>query len=178
MSTNLKEIPALLLVFGYLSLLTVGGGMAAYPEMQTLVVDVHHWLTEEQLIHFYSVGQLAPGPNMMMVAAIGEKVAGPLASLLVVVAFFLPTALMTFVVGKLWTRAERWPWRESIRKGLAPVSVGLILSGCISMAKVALSGWLSVVVAVAVFGILLKSKINPAFLILGGAIVGYFGLQG
>ena len=115
---------------------------------------------------------------MMMVAAIGEKVAGPLASLLVVVAFFLPTALMTFVVGKLWTRAEHWPWRESIRKGLAPVSVGLILSGCISMAKVALSGWLSVVVAVAVFGILLKSKINPAFLILGGAIVGYFGLKG
>jgi chromate transporter len=178
MSTNLKEIPALLLVFGYLSLLTVGGGMAAYPEMQTLVVDVHHWLTEEQLIHFYSVGQLAPGPNMMMVAAIGEKVAGPLASLLVVVAFFLPTALMTFVVGKLWTRAEHWPWRESIRKGLAPVSVGLILSGCISMAKVALAGWLSVVVSVAVFGILLKSKVNPAFLILGGAIVGYFWLKG
>jgi chromate transporter len=58
------------------------------------------------------------------------------------------------------------------------VSVGLTLSGCISMAKVALSGWLSVVVAVAVFGILLKSKINPALLILGGAIVGYFGLKG
>lgn len=178
MNANLKEIPALVLVFFYLSFLTVGGGMAAYPEMQSLVVDVHHWLTEEELIHFYSVGQLAPGPNMMMVAAIGEKVAGPLASLLVVVAFFLPTAVMTFVVGKLWKRAERWPWRESIRRGLAPVSVGLILSGCISMAKVALSGPLSVVVSVAVFGILLKSKINPAFLILAGAAVGYFALHG
>jgi chromate transporter len=35
---NTKELPALVLVFAYLSLLTVGGGMAAYPELQHLTV--------------------------------------------------------------------------------------------------------------------------------------------
>ena len=85
----MRQLPALVGVFAYLSLLTIGGGMSAFPEMKTLTVEVYHWLTFPQLIHFYSVGQLAPGPNMMMVAAIGEWVAGPLGALLVVIAFFL-----------------------------------------------------------------------------------------
>jgi len=51
---NLKELPALVRVFAYLSLLTVGGGMAAFPELKVLTVDVHHWLTFPQLIHLRS----------------------------------------------------------------------------------------------------------------------------
>lgn len=47
-------------------------------ELKTLVVDVHHWMSFDALIHLYSVGQLAPGPNMMVVAAIGERVSGPI----------------------------------------------------------------------------------------------------
>jgi chromate transporter len=55
----MNQIPALVRVFAYLSLLTVGGGMAAFPEMKILTVEVHQWLTFPQLIHLYSVGQSA-----------------------------------------------------------------------------------------------------------------------
>ena len=63
-------------VFAYLSLLTVGGGVAAFPELKELTVDTYHWLTFPELLHYYSIGQLAPGPNMMMVASVGAHVAG------------------------------------------------------------------------------------------------------
>ena len=92
---RMNELPALVRVFAYLSLLTIGGGMAAYPALEHEVVDVHHWLTQQGLVHLYSVGQMAPGPNMMVVASIGEHVAGPAGSLAVVLAFFLPTVLIT-----------------------------------------------------------------------------------
>lgn len=59
----MNRLPALVRVFAYLSLLTVGGGMAAFPEMKYLTVDVHHWLTFPQLIHIYSVGRWLPGPT-------------------------------------------------------------------------------------------------------------------
>ena len=66
--------PTLMMVFAYLSLLTFGGGLAAaYPKLETLTVDMYHWLTPAQLMHLYGVGQTAPGPNMMMVTAIGER---------------------------------------------------------------------------------------------------------
>ena len=170
----MNEIPALIRVFAYLSLLTVGGGMAAFPELKILTVEVHHWLTFPQLVHFYSVGQMAPGPNMMMIVCIGAWAAGIPGALVVLIAFFGPTALLAFIIGRLWTRLEKWPWRASIERGLAPVSIGLLLAGCLTMAKVAVTGLVTVIVAVAVFAILLRSRINPALLILGGAVIGLF----
>ena len=170
----MNQIPALIRVFAYLSLLTVGGGMAAFPELKILTVEVHHWLTFPQLVHLYSVGQMAPGPNMMMIVSIGTWAAGIPGALVVLIAFFGPTALLAFVIGRLWTRLEKWPWRASIKRGLAPVSIGLLLAGCLTLAKGAVTGLVTVIIAAAVFAVLLRSRINPALLILGGALIGLF----
>jgi chromate transporter len=168
----MNQLPALVRVFAYLSLLTVGGGMAAFPEMKTLTVDVHGWLTSSQLVHLYSVGQLAPGPNMMMIVPIGDWAGGPLGAILVLVAFFGPTALLTFMVGRWWVKLETWPWRKSIQQGLAPVSIGLLLAGCFTLAKSAIFGLETGAIAVGVLLILLQTKVNPALLVLGAAVVG------
>ena len=170
----MSQIPALARVFAYLSLLTVGGGMAAFPEMKILAVEVHKWLTFPQLIHLYSVGQMAPGPNMMMIVSIGEWAGGFLGALVTVVAFFGPTALLTFVVARLWKRLENWRWRASIQQGLAPVSIGLLLAGCFTMAKGAITGLDTATIAVGVLLILLQYKINPALLVVTSAAVGVF----
>ena len=59
------------------------------------------------------------------------------------------------------------------------MSVGLVLAGSITLARGALLDWYAVVIAVAVFVILLRTAgINPAFLILGGALIGVFGSRG
>jgi chromate transporter len=168
----MNQIPALVRVFTYLSLLTVGGGMAAFPEMKILTVEVHKWLTFPQLIHLYSVGQVAPGPNMMMIVPIGEWAGGVLGAIVVVLAFFGPTAVLTFIVGRLWNKLENWPWRRSVQQGLAPVSIGLLLAGCFTMAKGAILGLETATIAVVVLLLLLNYKINPALLILIGAVVG------
>jgi len=172
-----SQIPALMVVFAYLSLLTVGGGMAAFPEMKTLVVDSHHWMTFTQLIHLYSVGQMAPGPNMMMIAGVGQWVAGPLGALAVVLAFFLPTGLLTLWVGRLWTRADRWPWRASIQRGLAPVSIGLLLAGAIAIGRGTVTGWESGALTATVFVILVTTRMNPLPLIAGSAVIGFLLLR-
>jgi chromate transporter len=171
------QIPGLARVFGYLSFLTIGGGMAAFPEMRTLVVDVHHWLTDEQLVHVYSVGQMSPGPNMMMVAQVGELVAGISGAIVAALAFFVPTGILTFFVGRIWKRLEHWKWRDSIQQGLGPVAIGMAVAGLITFGRGAIHGWLTAAVAVAVFYGSIKTKINPALLILCGAVVGIIGLR-
>lgn len=168
----MNQIWALVRVFSYLSLLTVGGGMAAFPELKTLTVDVHKWLTFTQLIHLYSIGQMAPGPNMMMIVCIGQWVSGFGGAVVVLLAFFGPTAILAFAVARVWNKLEKWPWRTSIQQGLAPVSIGLLLAGCLSMAKGAITGTETAALAVAVLLILLRYKINPALLVMAGAIVG------
>ena len=168
----MSQIPALVRVFAYLSLLTVGGGMAAFPELKTLTVDVHKWLTFPQLIHLYSVGQMAPGPNMMMIVSIGDWAGGTLGAVAVLIAFFGPTALLAFADARLWKRLKKWQWRTSIQQGLAPVSIGLLLAGCLSMAKGAIFGVETAAIAAAVLLTLLQCNINPALLVLSGAVLG------
>ena len=170
----MNQVPTLIRVFAYLSIMTVGGGMAAFPELKRLTVNVHNWLTFPQLIHLYSVGQMAPGPNMMMIVPIGEWVGGIVGAIAVLLAFFGPTALLALIIGRLWIKLAQWPWRSSIQTGLAPVSIGLLLAGCLTMAKGAVTGWTTGGIAVAVLLILLWRQINPAILVLGGAIIGGF----
>ncbi len=146
--------------------------MAAFPEMKILTVDVHKWLEFHQLIHLYSVGQLAPGPNMMMIVSIGDWAGGILGAIVVLVAFFGPTAVLALVVGRAWNKLETWPWRTSIQQGLAPVSIGLLLAGTLSMAKGSVTGWSTGGIALAVLLTMLWRKVNPALLVLGGAVAG------
>jgi chromate transporter len=111
---------------------------------------------------------------MMMIVAIGQWVAGPLGALAVVLAFFGPTALFAFFIGRLWKKLERWPWRASIQRGLAPVAIGLLLAGCFSMAKGVIFGVETAAIAVVTLLVLLHYRINPALLVLAGAIVGAY----
>jgi chromate transporter len=173
----MDQIPAVARVFAYLSLLTIGGGMAAYPEMKSLVVDVHHWLTDQQVIHIYSVGQMAPGPNMMMVAAMGERISGFAGAAVAALAFFVPTGILTFGVGRLWNQLANWPWRASIQKGLAPVAIGLAVAGLVTFGRGSITGWVTTAIGLAVFATTMRTKINPALLILGGAVVGVIALR-
>src|SRR5262249_4268022 len=107
------------------------------PEMKKLTVEQYHWVTDDQFVDFYSLGQMAPGPNMVMVTLIGFKVAGLMGALCVLAAFFLPASVLTFGANRLWHRLEAWPWRASIRRGLGPVTVGLRGAGNISTGRVA-----------------------------------------
>ena len=175
----MKQFAELAGVFGYLSLLTVGGGMAAFPELKQLTVETYHWVTFPELMHYYSLGQLAPGPNMMMVASIGAQVAGLPGAAVVLVAFILPTGLLTFGIGRLWNRLANWPWRPAVQRGIGSVAVGLVLAGGIVLARGALSGPFYIVLAVVVFLLLIRTRINPAIpIVLSGAIglgVYFFG---
>ena len=169
---RMKQLGDIAGVFAYLSLLTVGGGMAAFPELKTLTVDTYHWVTFPEMLHFYSLGQLAPGPNMMMVVSIGAVVAGLPGAAVALIAFFLPTGILTWAVGRLWTHLATWRWRPAIQTGLGSVSVGLVLAGAIIMGRGAVTDALCAAVAIVVFFLLLKTKINPAYPIVASGLVG------
>ncbi len=168
----MKQLGDIAGVFAYLSLLTVGGGMAAFPELKTLTVDVYHWVSFTELLHFYSLGQLSPGPNMMMVASIGAVVSGLPGAAVALIAFFLPTGILTFGVGRLWTHLATWRWRPAIQTGLGSVAVGLVLAGCVIMGRGALTNALYVALASIVFVLLLKTKLNPAYPIVASGLIG------
>jgi chromate transporter len=172
----MNKLIELISVFSVLSLLAVGGGVAVLPAMKRATVDEHQWVTADQFVDLYSLGQMAPGPNMMMVTVIGYRVAGVAGAAVVTLAFFLPASLLTFAASRAWTLFAGSPWRESVQRGLAPVAIGLMGAGVVSIAEVATTTLATVAIGAAVLIILLSYKINPAWLILGAGVLGFFVL--
>lgn len=161
----------LAMTFGMLSVLAVGGGTAVLPEMQSILAlrfDIDH----TDFVHIYSLGQLAPGPNMMMVLVFGFEIAGLLGACVVLLSFFLPSSILCLAVGRIWNKIGERPWRRAVQNALEPIAIGLMCSGVYAVAKAAFVGPLTIGLGVVVFGVLLRSRVNPVYLILGAGVAG------
>jgi len=152
--------------FALLSVLAVGGGTAVLPEMQTILAH-QFGIDHTQFVHIYSVGQLAPGPNMLMVLVIGYQIAGLIGAGVVLLSFFLPSSLMCFYMGRLWNRFGENPWRRSIQNALEPISIGLMSSGVYAVAKASVVSGITLALALVTLYLILRTKINPVLVILG-----------
>jgi chromate transporter len=157
-------------VFTLLAILAVGGGTAVLPEMQHLTVHHFHWISDGEFRDMYSLGQVAPGPNMTMVLLIGYRVAGLLGALVVGLAFFLPDCILTLVVHRFWDRLKDSPWRTSVQHGLAPLAIGLMASGTYAVARLSIFNLTSLIIAAAVFGLMCWRHANPVLLVFSGGL--------
>jgi len=152
--------------FALLSILAVGGGTAVLPEMQTILAH-QFGIDHTQFVHIYSIGQLAPGPNMLMVLVIGYQIAGLIGAGVVLLSFFLPSSVLCFYVGRLWNRFGESPWRRSIQNALEPISIGLMSSGVYAVAKASIVSSITLALALVTLYLILRTKINPVLVILG-----------
>jgi len=166
-------------VFALLGILAIGGGTAVLPEMQHMTVHEFHWVTDKQFRDIYSIGQVAPGPNMLMVMLIGYRLAGALGALVVGVAFFLPDCILTLFANRLWVHFAASPWRKAVQRGMAPIAIGLMMAGTYAIGRLAVKSyntgvelnWVALAIALTVFGLLLWRHVNPALVIIVGGVV-------
>jgi len=164
----------LALYFMLLSLISVGGMPSVLPELQRYVVDVKGWLTPEDFIQIFAVGQAAPGPNILIASLIGWKVAGLAGALVALAAMCGPAAVLAWWVAEAWERFKDAPWRKAAQRAISPVVVALILSGGFILATPGAPDWRLWLIAGASATAMLLTKLNPLwFLAAGGATGGF-----
>jgi chromate transporter len=157
--------------FTLLSLLAVGGLNSVIPDMQRYVVE-QGWFTARQFGEVYALSQATPGPNVMVVTMIGAIVAGWTGAVAVTFALFLPGMVMTSAMIHLNTRNPDTILALAVRRGLAPVTIGLTLSTGWVMLHALSSEWSGVAVAFITALTVLRTRLNPLWLIGAGALVG------
>jgi chromate transporter len=106
------------------------------------------------------------------VMVIGYRVAGYLGATIVAFAFFVPDCLLTLFINRLWIRFADSPWRQAIQRAMAPIAIGLMLSGTYSIAKLSIHNVVSLAIAAATMAVLMWRRVNPLLLISVGG-VGY-----
>ena len=162
--------------FAMLGLVAIGGANAVVPEMHRYVVEVEHWMTDQQFAALFAIANAAPGPNVLIVTLVGWHVAGLAGALVTTVAMIGPPSLLVYGVFHLWSRMKHAPWRPVVQAGLSAVTVGLVAAtGWILIQATALSAPL-VAISLATAAVSWLTKINPLWCFAAAATLGAAGL--
>lgn len=163
----------LLAVFVPFSLVSVGGGTSIIAGMQHESVDVHRWISAREFVDLFAISRAAPGPGLMLATLIGWKVSGWAGAIVATLAIFVPSSLLCYTVALVWRHYRGRRWHTALEQGLAPVGIGLVLSGAVAVLRVSGGGALSWVLAFASAALLTwRPKLHPLLVFaIGGAIV-------
>lgn len=162
------------LYFSLLSLLSVGGMPSVIPEMHRYVVEQRAWISHTDFVEMFALGQAAPGPNVLISSLIGWKIAGVPGALVTLAAMCGPAAVLSFWVAGVWDRLQGTPWRALAQRAMAPMVVGLILSGGFVLATPGgAPDWRLWLIAAASAWAMVATKLNPLWMLAGGAIAGF-----
>lgn len=163
-------------LFGELSLLAVGGGATVLPEMQRQVVNVHHWMSGADFAALFALAQASPGPNMLVTTLIGWRVAGLPGAIVATLGIVLPSSLLSYAVGDLWTRFRDRAWRRRVQSGITPVTVGLIMAAAVLLTEATSSSAGHALITLAVAVAATTTPFNPLWLLGAAAVLGALGI--
>jgi chromate transporter len=171
MSEDWPALWALTVVFGPLSLFSIGGGASLLAEIEHQSVMVHHWTTHREFADLFAISRAAPGPGTMLSALIGWRVAGWAGAVTATVALYLPSSLLVFGLSRLWGRWRGSLWHSAVERGLAPIAAGLMLAGGIAVLQAAGGVAVWAAAAAATVALLCWPRLNPLILFgISGAL--------
>jgi chromate transporter len=152
-----------------------GGGYVLLAFLQPELVDRTHWLTSQQLLDAIAIGQVTPGPLFTTATFIGYILAGHAGAIAATIGIFLPSfgfvALVIFWAQKL--RQSVWfrSWLDGVNAG----AWGAIVVVAYRLGASTLVDWQSIAIAAIASGLLWKWRLDPIWLIMGGATIGIVG---
>lgn len=105
---------------------TFGGGLSIIAFIQDQVVNQFHWITPQEFIDGLAIGQLTPGPIIMVAAYVGYKVTGGSGAAVAALAIFLPSFALMLSILPVLDRVRRLAWIKAAMKGISPAVIATL----------------------------------------------------
>ncbi len=132
-------------------------------------------LSRQELIDAVAVGQFTPGPVLSTATFIGWQMNGFSGALAATLGVFLPSFLFVAILNPIIPKLRSSAVISAFLDAINIAAVAVIMVVCIEMGKDTLTDWRTILIAlvslVIVFGF---KNLNSAFIVLGGAVLGYF----
>jgi chromate transporter len=149
--------------------ITAFAGLASLPVVQDALVIQHHVLTDTQLNEAVVITRSTPGPVGLYIVSVGYFVAGLPGAIAGWLAMITPALLIIPLVHFVGRKMEH-PRVKSILQTVVIASAGLLLAAAIPLAKDALTGPVTIGIAAASLVLLLTTKLDTLWIILGAAV--------
>jgi chromate transporter len=173
-SSEVNEVGlrSLFLYFLKVGSVLYGSGYVLLAYLQSDLVNHWHWLSSSQLLDATAVGQVTPGPVFTTATFIGYVVAGLPGALVATAGIFLPSFVFVAISGPLIPLLRKSPVAGAFLDGVNAASLALMAVVTWQLGRAAIFDVTTALLAVASAVLLVRYRVNSAWLLLGGAAIG------
>jgi chromate transporter len=172
-STSIRSVGWVFGLFFKIGLVMYGGGYVLIAFLQQELVERQHLISNQQLLDAVSIGQITPGPLFTTATFIGYLLAGHGGAVAGTLGIFLPGFLLVAFLRPRIDQFQDSPWLKGFLAGINPAAWGLMafVTGQLGFG---LGNWTARGMAIGSFLLLLRWPNTSLWLMLVGAVTGYF----
>lgn len=173
MKDSLTRYVQLFTAFFKIGLFTFGGGMSMLPMLQRELVESKQWLTEEEILNYFAIGQCTPGIIAVNVATFcGYKRAGLFGAIVSTIGIVCPSwIIITLIAGSI-ARVSDIEWIQRAMKGVYVAVAALLARAVFTFGKRIITDLITAGIAIGAFFAMSMWNVSGILIVLAAGIIG------
>ena len=173
MIEKIKNLLNLYSSFAKIGTFTIGGGLAMMPMMQAELIEKRKWITDEELIDYYAVGQSTPGIVAVNVATfVGYKQMGIIGGIFATLGMVTPSLVIIMILAGLINSINDFPIIQKALKGINVAVAALLTSTIINFMKKTIKKFTNAIFMLISFLLVFVLKLPSFWIILFALLIG------
>ena len=174
MKDRLMRYVQLFVSFFKIGLFTFGGGMSMLPMLQKELVESKKWLTDEEILNYFAIGQCTPGIIAVNVATFcGYKRAGLSGAIVSTVGIVCPSWIVITLIAGSISRFSEIAWIQRAMKGVYVAVAALLTRAVFTFGKKILTDLVTAAIAAGAFLAMSVWNVSGILIVLAAGIIGF-----
>ena len=153
--------------------LTLGGGLAMLPMLETELVEKRKWITSEELLDIYAIGQCTPGIIAVNTATfVGYKRGKIAGGIIGTLGMISPSIVIITIIAAFLQNFIDNVWVAHAMMGVRAVVCGLLSNTVITLGKKSLKNLTAWIIAIVILALALFTPLPTIALVLMAAASG------
>lgn len=171
----MKELWDLFFTFTKIGSVTFGGGYAMLFILQKEICDKHHWMTNDEILDCYAIGQCTPGIIAVNTATfVGNKVKGVLGGVVATFGMVFPSMVIITIIAAFIQNFAELAMVKNAFAGIRAAVCVLILSAIVKLWKTAVTDKVTLAIFAVVFALAIFTNLSPALFVILAGVAGIF----
>lgn len=173
MQSSFRELVELFFVFFRIGAFTFGGGLAMLPILERDLVKRRGWLTGEQLVDYFAIGQSTPGIIAVNVATfVGYNQKKTLGAIVATTGVVVPSVIIITILASFLNNFADILWVQKALRGINVVVAVLLITAILKLGKKTLINFFAILIAIAAFVSMTFFNVSGIIIVSGSAFLG------
>lgn len=173
-ANRFKTYVSLFASFFKIGLVTFGGGLAMLPILKRDLVDSKGWLTEDEILDYFAIGQSTPGVIAVNVATfVGYKRGGLIGSIFSTSGIVFPSLIIISLIAAFVSNFNELVWVQKALKGINVAVSVLLVKAVFSFGKKTVFDLCTFLIAALSFVLMFAFKVQGVWIVIGSALSGW-----